>query len=110
MNLIQDNLKFVSLQLNVLLRKISNPIHYGKTMHFIHYNNVYSYFRYDENNAVLVIINASDKPVEIEWQRYDEITTDLLEGHSVLDDKRVKIGDIITVESYESKVFEFSKK
>jgi len=91
-------------------RKTADVIHTGKTMHFIPYNNTYSYFRYNKNEVVFVFINASNEPQEIDWQRYEEITGGLSEGLSVLDDKKVKIGDKITVQGLESVVVEFIKR
>ena len=90
-------------------RKTNETIHNGKTMHFIPRDNTYSYFRYDDNGAVFVLINASDKPHEVDWQRYSEITNGLSEGKSILDGKTVKIGDKTVVSELGSMVVEFKR-
>ena len=91
-------------------RKTNATIHNGKTMHFIPKENTYSFFRYDDNGAIFVFINATDTPQDIEWQRYTEITEGFSFGKSILDDKTVKVGDKIVVPKMESIVIEFIKQ
>lgn len=54
-------------------RKTEPLIHNGKTMHFITRDNTYAYFRYDDNGAVFVYLNASEETRTIPWDTYSEI-------------------------------------
>ena len=54
-------------------RKGEEVIHTGKTMHFITRDNTYAYFRYNENEAVFVYLNASEEDRTIPTAHYAEI-------------------------------------
>ena len=54
-------------------RKDEPVIHTGKTMHFITRDNTYAYFRYNENEAVFVYLNASEENRTIPTAHYVEI-------------------------------------
>ena len=54
-------------------RKDEPVLHFGKTMHFLARNNTYSYFRYNEKEAVFVFANAADEPRRIPTETYAEI-------------------------------------
>jgi len=59
-------------------RKDKTVIHAGKLMHFVPYNGVYVYVRYDDNNKVMVALNKNEQPVTLDKLRYAE----QLDGHS----------------------------
>ena len=54
-------------------RKGEPVIHTGKTLHFITRDNTYAYFRYNENEAVFVYLNASEEDRTIPTAHYAEI-------------------------------------
>ena len=54
-------------------RKNEPVLHFGRTMHFIGRNNTYAFFRYNENEAVLVFANAAEEPRIIPTETYAEI-------------------------------------
>ena len=54
-------------------RKSEPIIHVGKTMHFFARDNTYSYFRYTDEGAVFVFLNASDDDRTIPVSHYAEI-------------------------------------
>lgn len=49
-------------------------LHNGKTMHFMSRDNTYAYFRYTEEGAVFVFLNASEQEKSIPWEHYAEIS------------------------------------
>lgn len=53
-------------------RKNKSVIHFGKTTHYIPENNVYTYFRYSENESVMVIINNNPEKQTIKTARFSE--------------------------------------
>ena len=54
-------------------RKNEPVLHFGRTMHFLARNNTYSYFRYNEKEAVFVFANAAEEPRIIPTETYAEI-------------------------------------
>ncbi len=55
-------------------RKNQPVLHTGKTMHFFSDNNTYAYFRYNDNEAVFVFINASTETRHVPVNQYKEIS------------------------------------
>jgi glycosidase len=63
-------------------RKNQPVIHSGKMKQYVPENNVYVYFRYNESDTLMVIINNSIKEETIKLSRFDE----MLSGKSILRD------------------------
>jgi glycosidase len=67
-------------------RKQTPVLQKGKLMHYIPVNEVYTYFRYDEKECVMIVINTSSKQQPITWTRFEdnlrgkETGTDILTG------------------------------
>ena len=71
-------------------RKSEPVIHTGRTMHFLSRDNTYAFFRYTDDEAVFVFVNASDEARTVPIAHYAEILgkyypvgTDVLTGKSV---------------------------
>lgn len=54
-------------------RKNQPVIHTGKFKQFVPENNVYVYFRYDEQETIMVILNNSNKEESINLTRFKEV-------------------------------------
>ena len=54
-------------------RKGEPVIHTGRTMHFMSRDNTYGFFRYNDNEAVFVFVNASEDNRTIPTANYAEI-------------------------------------
>ncbi len=70
------------------LRKESTAIQNGNTTQFVPVDDVYVYFRYDENETYMIITNAGKKEREVKMDRFEEQlkgqkTGTLLNGSSV---------------------------
>ena len=73
-------------------RKGEPIIHYGKTMHFITRDNTYAYFRYTDDGAVFVYINASEENRTIPTAHYAEILNKYNPvGQDIITDKTVDL-------------------
>ena len=59
-------------------RKDKTVIHSGKTMHFVPENGTYVYFRYDEEDSVMVVLNKNTETVQLGLERFSE----RLDGYS----------------------------
>ena len=53
-------------------RRGHSTIHHGKLMHYVPEDNVYVYFRYDDNHSIMVVINKNEKPFTLELDRFAE--------------------------------------
>ncbi len=72
-------------------RRDKPVIHNGKLTHFVPTDNVYVYFRHNETESVMVILNGDDKPKSIRTRRFAERMNgfgtglDILTGESLTD-------------------------
>lgn len=60
--------------ISVLLefRKRNPVLHYGWLKHFVPEGNVYVYFRYDNQQSIMVILNQNDHDVQLDMGRFRE--------------------------------------
>ena len=54
-------------------RKTASAVHSGKLTHFIPENEVYVYFRFDDKQTVMVILNNGYQPKMLETARFSEM-------------------------------------
>jgi glycosidase len=88
-------------------RKNSKAIHHGKTLHFVPENNVYVYFRYLEDEAVMVILNNSDNEARtISGKRFDEILSQYSKGTDVLTGENLSALDSFKIDAKSAKIIE----
>jgi len=77
---------YISLLLN--FRKNREVLHYGQLKQFVPENNVYVYFRYNENETVMVVLNNNDTETTLNTGRFAEATSgfnlayDIISGQS----------------------------
>jgi len=90
-------------------RKNSKAIHHGKTLHFVPENNVYVYFRYLEDEAVMVILNNSDNEARtISGKRFDEILSRYSNGTDILTGKTLSTLDSFQIDAKSAKIIELN--
>ena len=65
-------------------RKTKSVIHSGKTTHYIPENNVYVYFRHNDAESVMVIINNSLEKQTIQTSRFNENIQNFKSGTDAL--------------------------
>ena len=80
-------------------RKNQPTIHNGKMMHFRPKNDVYTYFRYDKNSSIMVILNISEKNQKIDLKRFEERIGNNKIFYDVFKNKNVEIHDYLEVSS-----------
>jgi glycosidase len=86
-------------------RKNSSALGSGKMMQFIPRDGVYSYFRYDSKQTVLVIANTGEKPHQPDWARFQERTKGYTRLRNVVTQEVVSM-NALQVPPGESFVFE----
>jgi glycosidase len=91
-------------------RKTNKAVTTGKFLHFIPENNVYVYFRYSSNSAVMVILNNSeDEKRTVELNRFNEILKDYNSGTEIISDKKINKLDKINIDKKSVMIIELSK-
>lgn len=79
-------------------RKGKSVIHSGKMTHYIPEDNVYVYFRYDDNETVMVVINNAAEAKTFKTARFQENIKDFTSGKDVLTGKSINVKEDITIE------------
>jgi glycosidase len=87
-------------------RKGKSVIHTGKTTHYIPENNVYTYFRYNDAESVMVIINNSDEKQEVAVSRFKENTQQYTTGKDVISGQTFNIKNNISIEAHSALILE----
>jgi glycosidase len=81
----EEALQFLKTLLN--WRKDSEVIHHGKLMQFIPEGGIYVFFRYDEEDAVMVVVNRNKEVKKLELSRFREMLKDYRGGRDVVSGK-----------------------
>ncbi len=72
-------------------RKTATAIHNGKLKHFIPHDGVYTYFRYNDQQTVMVIINSSKEEKTVDLSRFSEVLNDFKYGVDVQTQKKFNL-------------------
>lgn len=80
-------------------RKNKTVIHNGKTTHYIPENNVYVYFRYNENESVMVVVNNNAEKQTLKTNRFAENIKKYQSGKDILTETTFDLNKDITIES-----------
>lgn len=92
-------------------RKSQKVIHEGKTLHFVPEKNAYACFRYDDDCAVFVLVNAARETYSVDWARYDELMRYYAPvGKDVLSGEEITIGNPLHVAPLSSLIVKFQRK
>ncbi len=81
-------------------------IHTGKLRHFIPEENVYVYFRYNDDETVMVILNGEGSPRSLNMERFTEMTSAYSEGVDVTTGRVVPLHERLSLESREALILE----
>jgi glycosidase len=74
-------------------RKDRAVVHHGKIMHFRPDSGTYVYFRYDEEDTVMIILNKNTEPFTLELDRFKERLARHGEATNVLTSERFSLTD-----------------
>lgn len=97
---LNDNERRAQQFMRLLLkwRKDKAVIHSGKLMQFTPIKNVYAYFRYNDNDSVMVVFNRGDDAVTLDMSRFKERLGDSRYAEDVITGKRYGIERTIRLE------------
>ncbi len=72
-------------------RKTSSAIHHGKLMHYLPEDGHYVYFRYDEKQVVMVIINKSGQAKTLDLSRFNNVIKHANTGRDILNGRKIDL-------------------
>ncbi len=75
-------------------RKSKSCIHTGELIHFIPENGVYVYFRYNDEEKVMVVLNKNKKQVKINIERFNEIISGYETAKDVISGKEYPVNEL----------------
>jgi len=87
-------------------RKSKEVIHSGKTTHYVPDNNVYVYFRYNEKETVMVLINNNSEKQTLKTNRFKESIQNLKSGKEVLSGSTFDLNNTIEIEGKSALILE----
>ncbi|MGC4129810.1 MAG: glycoside hydrolase family 13 protein [Bergeyella sp.] len=87
-------------------RKGKSAIHNGKTLHYIPQNNVYVYFRYNENERIMVIINNNKSDQNLDLNRFSEGIKNFTKGKDIISGKEFDLKGNQTVPAKTAMILE----
>ena len=87
-------------------RKSKEVIHSGKTTHYVPDNNVYVYFRYNEKETVMVIINNNSEKQTLKTNRFKESIQKMISGQEVLSGTTFDLNNTIEIEGKSALILE----
>ncbi len=79
-------------------RKQADVIHSGKLMQFTPIGNVYAYFRYDEDDTIMVILNLDSDDVDLDMARFAERLEGATRATDILEGSELDIGNEIELQ------------
>jgi glycosidase len=87
-------------------RKDKAVIHKGKTIQFVPENNVYVYFRTNESESVMVIINNNPESQTIDLLRFAEGIRNFTKGNELISEKEINLTEKLIIEGKKSMILE----
>lgn len=100
---------FIHLTALLHFRKNNEVLHTGNLKHYLPVENVYTYFRYTEEECVMIAVNASRETKIIDWKRFYECLNDYMVGEDILTKKRITKDEAVAVPAESSLVIHFKR-
>jgi glycosidase len=87
-------------------RKDHDVLHFGKLLQYLPEENVYVYFRYNEKDRVMVVLNNSPEARELDPSRYAEGLAGSKAGRDILSAKEIMLSGKLRIEGKTPMVIE----
>ncbi|MEK9612580.1 MAG: glycoside hydrolase family 13 protein [Flavobacteriaceae bacterium] len=91
-------------------RKSATSIHKGKTLHFVPQEDVYVYFRYLKDEAVMVIVNNGTQDESLKLSRFEEGLKGVESGFEIISDRKIDFDKILEIPAETCFIIELSKQ
>ena len=89
-------------------RKTNEAIHIGKTLHYVPREDVYVYFRYTDNERVMVVINNNLKDQKIYLKNYSQGISGRTKAYEVNSRNSFKLPEILNIPSETTLIIELT--
>jgi glycosidase len=101
----QDAKKYFAKLLN--WRKTNSAITSGKFKHYApQKNDVYIYFRYADNQKVMVLLNKNADDVKLDLGRYAEMISNKFQAKDIISDKEFQVENTLTIKAKTAMILE----
>lgn len=90
-------------------RKSKSVIHNGKLMHYLPDNNVYVYFRYNDTESVMVVVNNSKDKQTLKLDRFKESLASYSSGKDIISDANFDLKSELSIDGKSSLILELKK-
>jgi neopullulanase len=88
-------------------RKSSNAIHNGKFKHYApSQNDVYVYFRYTENEKVMVILNKNKEKVSLNMKHFEEMIPSTFDAFDIIKNTKLNVNNTLDIEAKSTLILE----
>jgi hypothetical protein len=77
-------------------------IHHGKMMHFVPENNIYVYFRYDNDEKVMVVLSLNKKDISLDLKRFKELLPSSFVATEIISGTNMELSDSLQVPAFKS--------
>ncbi len=91
-------------------RQDKDVIHNGKLTHFIPENNVYVYFRHNEDETIMVVLNAQVEPQRLDLGRFSELMNGYNFGYDIISQHRFRLEETLEVAPLQSMIIELGSE
>ncbi len=108
---LRDDQKSVQSLIKTLanFRKTSSALKTGKLMQYLPADGLYVYFRYDDAQTIMCVMNTSNKQQTIDFSKYAERTNNFSTADDVLTHTSYKTSSSLTVDSLHTLILELKK-
>ena len=83
-------------------REKMRVIHHGKMMHFVPENNIYVYFRYDNDEKVMVVLSLNKMDVSLDLKRFREMLPSSFSATEIISGSNMELSDSLKVPAFKS--------
>ena len=87
-------------------REKMGVIHHGKMMHFAPDNNIYVYFRYDNDEKVMVVLSLNKMDVSLNLKRFKEMLPESFNAFDIISGKKLEVANSLLVPANKSMILE----
>ncbi len=91
-------------------RKEKEVIQTGKLKQFVPENGIYVYFRYNENETVMIVLNNNDEERSFETGRYNEVIKDYSKGYEIISKSELNDISNISISAKSAMIIELYNK
>jgi neopullulanase len=106
---VQENEAFEYVKKIANYRKASSALTTGKFMQFIPDNGLYTYFRYDEKQTVMIVMNTDKEEKIVSSTRYSERTKGFRTGKNIISGENINLSENFKIPAKTTWIIELNK-